>query len=284
MPTILNQSPVRRLTAEGRILAAFLSEDAAANLPEFCKLPLVSQNDIRAKFGTANGNPLPNNLPVPKFRHVDEPEAINALAGAAAQCGGPPRLDNLVGFEWIEIATILAGHYVATPMPVAGRLSPIAASITDIVRYCMVGLPVLGQDLVILPDGGDLVVPAPLRLRLNGLGFGSDGLTVQYSLDQEPSPITIWLVDDRAIAIRHQERLVGLHEAGVSEALCLVCFGYGLEMLQSMPTIAAASLESNRPPYVTDFCNEEMMVRIPVPTPKTLLRFSHQTIDLAVPN
>lgn len=284
MATILNQSPVRRLAAEGRILAGFLTEDAAASLPEFCKLPLATQNDIRAKFGAASRNAQSSSLPVPRFRHVDEPEAINVLAGAAAQCGGPTRLDNLVGFEWVEIATILAGHYIAMPMPVNGRLSAVAASITDIVRYCMVGMPVLGEDLVIFPGSGDIVVPERLRLRLNGLGLGPDGLAARYSIDQEPSPVTIWFVDDRAIAVRHQERLVGLLEAGVTEALCLVCFGYGLEVLQTMPTITAASFESYRPPYVSDFCNEEMMVRIPVPTPKTLLRFSHQVIDLAIPN
>src|SRR6266404_1248206 len=278
-----NQSPVRRLTAEGRILAGFLTEDSAATLPQFNEAPTSLQDALRQKFSKSGIHETGEIVAPASFRHVDEPEAMAVLAGVALQCGGPIGLNNLVGFEWVQIAGILSGHYLAAPMPVADRVPRANGSISEIARFCLFGSRVQPEDLMATPSL-EMISPERLRLQPISLGLAADGLTLKYAVDQEPSPIMVLLVDDHAIAVRYQERLVALLEAGVKEALCLISYGYGIEVLTTLPTVDPLWFASPRPPCIGDFLNEEVLVRIPVRTPRTMLRFSHQAIDLALPN
>ena len=277
--TPLASSPVQRLVAEGRILAAYLTDDLAARLPEFTRAPLPLQRSVREKFGAAAGLPDGDDLP-PAFRHVEEQAVVDLLKTVAGQCGGPTSLSNLVGFEWVRICSVIAGHYVAAPMPVAGRVpAGPDAGVVDVARYCLFGSPVAAQDLLVLPTG-DVVSPERLRFRLTGLNFRQQGLLAEYAVDVPPSPITVLYIDDRLVAVRHLERLVALAEGGIDEALCLVSYGYGLEILHSLPSVEEPVLLSKRPPRLSHFRNTEFMVKIPVPTPRALLRFSHDVVDL----
>ena len=276
-----NQTPplpsVQRLFAEGRILAAFLTEEIACGLPEFIRAPESDRASVREKFGLAATANL-DSAPHPGFRHVVELDAIALLQGVSPLCSSPPNLSNFVGFEWVEIDGIFAGHYVAAPMPVAGRFPNIASPISEIARYSIFGSQI-GSDLV--AQGGIVVSPEKLRLRFNGLNLGPQGLTVNYAVSQEPSPVALLLVEDRVFAVRHQERLVALLEAGIREALCLVYYGYGIDALRFLPTISPTFLNSSRPPRIVDFTNDKIMNRIHVPPPRTIVTFLQHTVDLA---
>lgn len=272
------RSPAQRLLAEGRLLAGFLDDVTAQGLSEFTQAPAQLQNAMRNKFG-ATLAPLATSV-YPHFRHVDEPEVI-ALLAPAGPIAGPTALSNLVGFEWIAIDTLIAGHYLAAPLPAPGRSPSRSAGTTEVARYCVVGNQVAGQDVVML-ENGTLLSPERLRLALAGMNLGPEGLTVQYSVVQESSPVTVLFVENRAITVRHQERLVALLDAGIREALCLVFYGYGTEALKCLPTVNSDLLLSTRPPCVTDFLNESVAVRIPVHTPRTILRLIHDAIDITL--
>jgi hypothetical protein len=274
------QSAAHRLFAEGRILAGFLTDDRAAAIGQFMRAPASEQALVRQKLGLAektNREPIPH----PNFRHVDEPEVIAALTLVASRCGGLPNLSNFVGFEWVEIAGIIAGHYVAAPMPLPGSAPRAGAGFSEIARYCITGSPVKIQDLIPLQTGG-IISPEKLNVTLKGFNLNQQALNVIYAIEQPPAPVALLFVDDRLIAVRHQERLVALMEAGIKEALCLVHYGYGIEVFGHLPTIDPTLLSSQSPPRILDFTQDEMMVRISVQTPKTLLTFSQQTIDLTV--
>ena len=275
---------VQRIYAEGRILAGYLTEETAQLLPEFARAPASDQESVRAKFGLAAN--VKKDVPAlsPSFRHVDEPEAIEILRRIAPRCGGPPNLSNLVGFEWVAISPIIAGHYVAAPMPLAGRFPTSGASVQEITNYCMIGSSLSIEDVMInVADNLTLISPERLRLRpVPHANFGPQGgLLIEYLFEREPSPVTVLLLEDRVIALNHQERLVALQEQGIKEALCLVQYGYGMETLKYLPTINISVIDSENPPHIVDFTNEDLMVRIPVQTPATLITMTHQVIDPA---
>src|SRR4051812_22637218 len=104
-------SPAQRLVADGRLLAGFLDEQTAAKLTAFVRAPLAAQRAVREKFGAAAAV-QGRTLPIAVFRHVDEPDVVDMLAAIAQECGGPGALHNLVGFEWVTIDGIIAGHYL----------------------------------------------------------------------------------------------------------------------------------------------------------------------------
>ena len=272
----ITPSPVQRLTAEGRLLAGFLTEEVALTLPEFVSAPEATQQLIRGKFAAANN--LTGNLPSPVFRHIEEQEIVTILAGIAHECGGSASLGNLVGFEWVDIDSILAGHYVAAPMPLAERSPGQNSPVAEIAKFCLFGSLISMQDLMMLPMG--ILTPEKFRLKIHQMGFGPQRLTIEYVIDRQPSPIILFLVEDRLIAVRHQERLIALMEADVKNALCLVQYGYSAETLGQLPAIDEALLMSARPPCISDFMNPQITVRVPVPTPKALVKLSHEIIDL----
>ena len=277
-----NQVPslpsVQRLFAEGRILAGFLTEEAASGLPEFIRAPETDRTSAREKFGFTDTATV-DRVPYPAFRHVVESEVTALLQEVSPLCIGPPSLSNFVGFEWVEIDGILAGHYVASPMPVADRFPKSTSPVSEIARYCIFGSRIGPQDLVAVDV--NVVSPEKLVLRPLGLNFGPQGLTVTYAASQEASPVALLLVENRVIAVRHQERLVAMLEGGIKEALCLVHYGYGLAAIRSLPTVNPQLLNSLRPPRIVDFTNDKIMSRIHVPAPKTLLMFFQHTVDVS---
>lgn len=280
-PIPLLPSPLQRIAAEGRILAGFLTEETAKTLGHFIQAPIAVQNSIRQRFGAFVALAQEAGNVHPTFRHVDEVDAIEVLAGIARQeCGGPVNLSNLVGFEWIGIAGILAGHYVAAPMPMPGRSPVLGASTSEIAQYCIFGSQVAGHDFV-LHQNGILASPERLRLHFKSFNFGPNSISAEYMAGMEPSPVTVLLVENRAIAVGHLERLVALLQAGFTEALCLVCYGYGTYVLGMLPTVDAGLLQSPRPPRITDFTRADLMLQIPVRPPMTLIRFSQEIITVA---
>jgi hypothetical protein len=282
-PPVLAMDP---MFAEGRILAGFLNEQTASVIPEFVQAPAANQKLVRDKFAAAQSSARPK-APHPRFRHVDEPEAIASLQRVSSRCGGPLALSNLVGFEWVEISGIIAGKHVAAPMPLSGRFPTANAAIVQVANYCLAGnMIVVGEDLSIVKTSDGVIVVSPEKLRLHptphpNLG-PQGGLLVEYLLDREPSPISLLCIDDRVIAVRHLERLVTLREAGFKEALCLVHYGYGTEALELLQNVDLSAATSDCPPYIGDFSDDQLMVRVPVPTPRTLVALSQHSLNLTV--
>jgi hypothetical protein len=279
--------PIQPLFAEGRILAGFLNEQSASRLAEFLRAPAADQKCMREKFEAITRVTSRNPLPPARFREIDEQEAIQALGRVAGRCGGPFALTNLAGFQWIEVAGIIAGRYVSAPMPTPGRFPSSTASVEEIANFCLLGdRIVIEEDLSMVVMPPNIVVVSPDKLRLlpqlhPNLG-PQKGLLIEYVIDREPSPISVFCVDDRVVAVTHQERLVALLEAGIKEALCLVYYGYGTEALTFLQQIEQLSLTGDNPPYITDFMDDELMVRVPVSKPRTLITLSQGTIDLAL--
>lgn len=269
-------SPAARLVAQGRILAGFLSPESAIRLPSFAQAPPPVRMRIQSLFGQ---RPLPANPVTARFRHVEEPDALQVIAVAAAS-GGPPTLSNLVGFEWIRIDGIVAGHYIAAPMPEAGRCPDLTAPAGHIAEFCMYGGRIGPNDFAPV-DGLGFVSPEPLRFQPQGMRFEGAMLSLDYHVQRPASPITVLAIEHRVIAVKHLERLVALQDGGVQEALCLVCYGYGTHVLSTLPTIEAEVLNADRPPLISDFSNNNVAVPIPVHTPRTLVKFSHDVTDLA---
>jgi hypothetical protein len=269
-------SPAARLVAQGRILAAFLTAESATRLPTLAQAPAPVRTRIQSLFGR---RPAPATPVTARFRHVREPDAMSVVAVAAAS-GGPPTLSNLVGFEWIRIEGLIAGHYIAAPMPEPGRYPDAKAPSGQVAEFCMYGGRINPTDFVSI-DGVGFLSPEPLRFQPQGIRFESPVLSVDYQIQRPASPITVLAIDQRVIAVKHLERLVALQEAGVEEALCLVSYGYGTQVLGTLPTIEAAVLNAERPPLISDFLNNELAITIPVHTPRTLVKFSHEVTDLA---
>ncbi len=269
-------SPAARLVAQGRILAGFLTVESAIRLPSFVQAPAAVRTRIQSLFGR---RPSAATDATARFRHVDEPDAMNVVAVASASAG-PTTLSNLVGFEWVRIDSIVAGHYVAAPMPEAGRCPDLTAPPGQVAEFSMYGGRIGPNDFVPV-DGVGFVSPEPLRFQPQGVRFEGPMLSVDYQVQRPASPITVLAIDHRVIAVKHLERLVALQDGGVKEALCLVCYGYGTHVLNSLPTIEVEVLNADRPPLISDFSNNDVGVPIPVHTPRTLVKFSHDVTDLA---
>jgi hypothetical protein len=241
---------------------------------------------VRQKFGAINSVPGVDPFPLPRFRHIEESDAITVLASISARSGGSVALSNLVGFEWVGIEGIAAGSYVASPMPAQGRFPSSTSSLTDVATYCLLGSSLQMEDLNIIAMPDSFVIVSPERIRphptLHPKPGPNGGLMFEYQFEREVSPITVLSIDDRVIAMRHQERLVSLLEAGIKEALCLIHYGYGAETIAFLPTLDPAFLVSDRPPRISDFTDSALMVRIPVQTPRTLVALLHHKMDLAV--
>jgi hypothetical protein len=269
-------SPATRLVAQGRILAGFLTAESATRLPSFAQAPAAVRTRIQSLFGE---RPSPGNPVSSTFRHVDEPDALSVVAVAVLSTP-QATLSNLVGFEWIRIDSIVAGHYLAAPMPEPERCPAVTASAGQIAEFCVGGGRIGPKDFVRV-DGLGFVSPEPLRFQPQGIRFEGSMLSVDYQIVRPTSPVTVLAIDHRVIAVKHLARLVALQDRGVQEALCLVCYGYGTHVLTMLPTIETEALNAERPPLISDFSNNDVAVSIPVHTPRTVVKFSHDVTDLA---
>jgi hypothetical protein len=273
-------SPTERLNAEGRLLAGYLSEELASGMREFVTLPSPIQASAREKFGRGGNLDRQVNASHPKFRRVDEADVIQLLAAVAMNCGGRPALSNLVGFEWLRISDICAGHYVAAPLPQVGRTPGVEASRFQIARFCIFGADMRDNDIVQI-GSGELMFPEPLVLNPQGFNIQPQQLSVQYAVGRAPSPVSVLYAGRRVVAVKHQERLVALCEQGVEEALCLVFYGYGVELLTSMPTIDGV-MDGPVPPRIPEFLDASLSEVIPVHTPRFVVGFSHHVVDFSI--
>jgi hypothetical protein len=269
-------SPAARLVAQGRILSAFLTAESATRLAILAQAPAPVKTQLQSMFGR---RPSPMAPVTAAFRHVHEPDALSVVAVAAVS-GGPTTLSNLVGFEWVRIEGLIAGHYVAAPMPAPGRCPDATAPSGQVAQFCMFGGLINPNDFVSI-DGVGFVSPERLQFQSQGIRLEGPVLSVDYQIQRPASPITVLAIDHRVIAVKHLERLIALQDGGVQEALCLVCYGYGTHALSTLPTIEAAVLDAERPPLISDFSNNDLALQIPVHTPRTLVKFSHDVTDLA---
>lgn len=275
-----DQSPVSRPFAESRLLSGFLSEEQAEALSAFRRAPEAVRAEARSKFGIALSRPTVPSERV-SFRPVEEPTALGLLQAFGLECGGVPSLANLVGFEWVSIRGLVAGHLLTEAMAKPQKDIKAEASIDDVARYSLFGPPLqLQEDLVQI---GPLVLLSPSALRFvpEHMQFDARGVSVRYAMRPHPSPIRVLLLDNRAIATRHLERLVALHEAGHREALCVVHYGYGVDTISHMPSAPILAADS-APPRIADFSDATIMTRIPIRTPAVMIRACIDVIDVGV--
>ena len=179
-------SPAVRLVAQGRILAGFLNAESATRLPGFAQAPAAVKTRVQSLFGR---RPSPAAPVTARFRHVEEPDAMSIVAVGAASAG-PTTLSNLVGFEWVRIDSIVAGHYVAAPMPEPGRCPDVTAPAGQVAEFCMYGGRVAPNDFVSV-DGVGFLSPEPLRFQPQGVRFEGPMLSVDYQVQRPASPITV---------------------------------------------------------------------------------------------
>lgn len=64
----------------------------------------------------------------------------------------------------------------------------------------------------------------------------------------------------------------------MTEALCLVSYGYGTDALSVLPTFPQTLLESDRPPVLDDFLEDRVSVSIPVRPVATSVLFQATTV------
>lgn len=264
--------------AWGRVLAAFLSSEEFAQ--QFPAAPTWGPTIHRAVLER-----LGSHLNLPHTQDAGKPHARRAGASVlqvlrpfAESTPFNPSLNNLLGFEWMEIAPLIAGHPVAHPLPEAGYEAP--SSEVELAQYCLFGH--IEMDIQQMEQGFRLLmsspVPVPVRLLQAQLVLQRSEIVVRYQFGHPYTPVRVLQVGGKAIAVSGIERLVTLLRQGVAEALCLVSYGYGTDALSFLPTFPQTLLESDRPPVLNDFLEDRVSVSIPVRPVATSVLFQATTV------
>jgi hypothetical protein len=190
-----------------------------------------------------------------------------------AQQSTQASLNNLVGFEWVEISPLIAGRLVTEAAPWAESI-PDHLDADALAKVCLFSSAKIPQVTVSLsPSGGPKVV-TPVRVDVVPLGYQTgqaeiDGidaivLNAQFVIRPALQPIQVLITNGRTIALSGLGRLVALKERGVDRALCAVSYGYGQDAVAMAPTIGLDLMDSIRPPLITDFLDASLSVQIPV--------------------
>lgn len=264
--------PQRRAYQEALALVGYLTADSAeAHLPYFRTLPDWALDQVNKRLGACAEMPE-RGLSKPSFRRIDEPDVLQLVREVSSRI--PATLNNLTGFEWVEIDRLVAGHYVTGALP-AVRESPNLAPL-DVAKFCLlsytdvVSLPrteitVSGQEANVLSDGAVGLGAAELDLE-------GRTLVLRYHIGPVLRPVRALSVDDQLVALTGLGRLAILRRLGVLHALAVISYGYGMDALQHFPSVPYDVIASNRPPLVRDFLDASVSTAIPVRAPATNIR------------
>lgn len=267
--------------ARGRLLAAFLSpEDFAQQFPAAPTWDPAIQQAVLERLGSHLDLPRTPDAGKPHARRAGA-SVLQVLRQFAENTPFSPGLNNLLGFEWMEIAPLIAGHPVAHPLHEGGYEAPSGE--VELAQYCLLGH--IEMDIQQMEQGFRLLmsspVPVPVRLLQAQLVLQRSEIVVRYQLSHPYTPVRVLHVGGKAIAVSGIERLVTLLRQGVTEALCLVSYGYGTDALSFLPTFPQALLESDRPPLVGDFLGDRVSVGIPIRPVATSVLFQATTVPSA---
>lgn len=280
--------------ATAHCLAGFLDADSLLqHLPTLAALPPQVGAAIRERLGRAQALPDEPHAGRPQFDRVTEPSVLALLEFVVQQQSVAAGLDNLVGFEWVEIAPLIAGRLVTDaepPIEAHPRLNDIDA----LARFCMLScatLPAVMTDATEAPAGGPvrlissvatdlvLVTVNPERLR-DADGHEAVMVTMQYLIRPAVRPIRVLVADGRAVALTGLGRLAVLLRAGVERALCVVSYGYGIDALLALSTTPSTMLQASRPPLVADLFDSALTITVPVRPEVTLASLQPQVVRL----
>lgn len=257
--------------AAARCLAGFMQPTSVLrHVPYVHSLPASVVQQIEERFGRSSELAVTPGAGKPQFMAVREPSVLRMLELVARESPMPPSLNNLIGFEWVEIAPMVAGRLEAQE-PWAESM-PLTWDLDAVARFCTrtcVNLP----DLLPSQPGQlpQVAFPVDMTLSLNGPVWQvreADGLTqvllnVQYVFTPTINPIRVLVVEGRTVALTGLGRLVALLSQGVSKALCSVSYGYGEDAILAAPTTEPELLCAGRPPLIGDFLNPDLTVGIP---------------------
>jgi len=265
--------------AWAKALPGFMEESTVqTHFPEAGALDPQVQQAIRDRLGRSKDLPPDPRAGRPRFWGITERPVLANLQIylAILQNFHPsaPSTINLIGFEWVEIAPLITGRLVT------GRLStsdqtPNSANAEDIARYCLfsaaksINIP---QDHIKVGPHG-LTVRFSQEVMLTPVHAGTNitgQLTLSCAVTPVPMPIRILVAEKKTVALTGFGRLATLQQLGVERALCLVSYGYGLNVLDIVPKVPAEMLYSERPPLLRDFQDDNLSISIPVRPALTL--------------
>ena len=270
-----DEGPLGRPFATSRCLAAFLRPAfVARHVPQLRQLPQQVRLQIEQRMGRCQGLAPVSAAGKVRCNRVTEATVLRLLDQVAQSPSLlPASLDNLIGFEWVEIATLLAGRLVTGAEPWPESL-PEVLDIDAVARYCMLSYAKLPMPRIETDQAGNPRLVSAVRVETAGLhgelkvvrqnGIEHAILTVQYQLRPALQPIRVLIAGGRGVALTGLGRLLALRARGLERALCSVSYGYGQDAVLAFPSTEQDLLESVRPPLVTDFENAELAVELPV--------------------
>lgn len=273
-------------------LAGFLDEATLGfHIPTLTHLPSSLQGALRQRVERAATLPPYPRAGRPQFTPVTESSVLQLLEHVAGKQEPRASLDNLLNFEWVEIAPLLAGHLVTDREP-PPETHPRFQEIESVARFCVLAGATLGAPTVERTGAGPvrLLSPVATHVDVGPIGLqpvvvdeGREGLilTVHYILQPAVDPIRVFVVDGRAIAVSGLGRLVVLLRAGITRALCKVLYGYGVDSLSHLPTTPTTLLEATRPPVLADFLDQTVTVAMPVRSETTVISAHVDTARIA---
>jgi hypothetical protein len=272
-------NPLLRPYDEIWLLAGFLDADSVREqMPGYDALPDRSQQEIAALFGAAAGLAVEPLVGHTRFARITEPNVLRLLRTLAGQL--QPATSNLVGFEWVEIAPMIAGQFATGRRP-AEEDFPNPTDAESLARFCLFTAGAgVGLQVSVVNGKPVLVSPAAVVPQFFGWGAEADTITLKYKVAPLPNPIRVLVTGGRTIALTGIERLAALHSIGVERALCLVHYGYGMGMLGSLPRVPADVLQGARPPLVRDALDPALSVSVPVRPTVTVCAFDVHTTKL----
>jgi hypothetical protein len=252
------------------VLAGFMAPDTVLQqVPTFPLLPIGVQSSVTQRLG-ASERLAPRTVAHPSTSRVTERDVLDAVQGALASEGQQQATAaNLTGFEWVEIRSLLAGRLLTEPsVPHPDALSERPTAL-ELAQFCLSR----GAQVQMVPGAlPTLVSDAPLRVHAE-MKMDGAAMLVRYTMSAAFQPIRVLLVRGRAVAIHGLERLVQLARRGMTRALCLVHYGYGLEALGVLPSVPDSVLFGDNPPLLSDFLDSQLAVAIPAPKLVHVVRF-----------
>ncbi|MDB4889238.1 MAG: hypothetical protein JWL61_1093 [Gemmatimonadetes bacterium] len=274
--------PFGRPFATVRALAGFMTEkDLVGHVPNIFQQNAHFVAQMRERLGRAT---MLSHVPEagrPRFFQVNDARVLRLLDRVAELSATAPTLDNLVGFEWVEIAPIVTGRLVTGHEP-SVDVVPHTSDPSALARFCMLSapdVPPIQIDVSTLTAISLVALNAKLIATGIAKAIDADGVTIiginaQLRLQAAIDPIRLLIVGGRTVALSGIERLVALAHAGANRALCSVSYGYGVDALAHFPTVEREVIDSPRPPMIVDFLDSSLSVRLPARIQRTVITAS----------
>jgi hypothetical protein len=285
-PPVLPVPPDRlRPFVLAKALPGFMTENTVSqHMPAAGAFGSELQKEIHVRLGKGFDLPPDPTAGRPRFERVSERPVIALLQQYSGNIQPPPATINLVGFEWVEIAPLIAGRLITGKLPGQDQ-TPDPGDIESIARYCLYAIvnPPGGQEVKLegTPQGATISFPCPAKLQLAYAGVDNGQFVFRYLLNPLPAAIRVLVADRRAVALTGLGRLLVLRQLGIERALCLVSYGYGLNTIRYMPTIPADLLNSDRPPLIRDFDEDSLSLTVPIRPSITVcnIQVSHSALE-----